>query len=43
MEMLISAAAIYWLMSIALEIVQSRLERHFGRGAEPVGRAEAGV
>lgn len=32
MEMLITAAAIYWLMSIVLEVVQQRLERRFGRG-----------
>lgn len=29
MEMLITAAAIYWLMSIVLELVQSRIERKF--------------
>lgn len=38
MEMLITAALIYWMMSIVLEIVQHRLERRFGRGAESVGR-----
>ena len=32
MEMLITAAAIYWVMSIAFELVQRRLERRFGRG-----------
>ena len=32
MEMLITAAAIYWLMSIVFELVQQRLERRFGRG-----------
>lgn len=32
MEMLVTAAAIYWLMSIAFELVQQRLERRFGRG-----------
>ncbi|SFQ24940.1 amino acid ABC transporter membrane protein, PAAT family [Bradyrhizobium sp. Ghvi] len=31
MEMLISAAVIYWLMSICLELVQSRVERRFAR------------
>ncbi|WP_411034507.1 amino acid ABC transporter permease [Shinella sp. BYT-45] len=31
MEMLLTAAAIYWFLSIGLEIVQNRLERHFGR------------
>jgi polar amino acid transport system permease protein len=37
MEMLLCAAAIYWLMSIAFELVQARLERRFGRGADPLG------
>ncbi|QRM53235.1 amino acid ABC transporter permease [Sinorhizobium sp. BG8] len=32
MEMLLTAAAIYWLLSIGLELVQNRLERRFGRG-----------
>lgn len=32
MEMLITAAAIYWLMSVVLELFQGRLERHFGQG-----------
>lgn len=31
MEMLLSAAVIYWILSIGLEVIQSRLERHFGR------------
>ncbi|MER8785503.1 amino acid ABC transporter permease [Mesorhizobium sp. M1006] len=31
MEMLITAAIIYWIMSICLELVQSRIERHFAR------------
>lgn len=31
MEMLLTAAAIYWFLSIGLELVQNRLERHFGR------------
>jgi polar amino acid transport system permease protein len=31
-EMLTTAALIYWLLSILFEIVQSRLERRFGRG-----------
>ncbi len=29
MEMLITAAMIYWVMSICLEVIQSRIERHF--------------
>ncbi|WP_413730316.1 amino acid ABC transporter permease [Sodalis sp. RH22] len=32
MEMLTTAAAIYWLMSMVLELFQGRLERRFGRG-----------
>src|SRR5471030_11623 len=32
MEMLATAAAIYWMMSIVLELFQSRLERRFGQG-----------
>jgi len=34
MEMLISAAIIYWMMSIVFEIIQHRLELRFGRGAQ---------
>jgi polar amino acid transport system permease protein len=37
MEMLISAAVIYWMMSIVFEIVQHRLELRFGRGVETGG------
>jgi polar amino acid transport system permease protein len=32
MEMLLTAAAIYWVLSIALELVQYKLELKFGRG-----------
>jgi polar amino acid transport system permease protein len=32
LEMLVSAAAIYWLLSLGFELVQARLERRFGRG-----------
>jgi polar amino acid transport system permease protein len=32
MEMLIAAALIYWGMSAAFELVQSRIERRFGKG-----------
>lgn len=32
MEMLLTAAAIYWFLSVGLELVQNRLERRFGRG-----------
>lgn len=31
-EMLASAALIYWLLSIGLELVQHRLERYYGKG-----------
>lgn len=30
-EMLITASMIYWLLSIGLEIIQARIEQHFGR------------
>lgn len=29
MEMLITAALIYWLMTVALELIQARIERHY--------------
>jgi len=38
MEMLLSAAIIYWLMSIVFEIVQHRLELRFGRGVAATSR-----
>ncbi|AXW88814.1 amino acid ABC transporter permease [Lonsdalea britannica] len=41
MEMLTSAAAIYWLMSMVLELLQTRLERHFARGYERHDRTDA--
>ncbi len=31
MEMLISAAMLYWMLSICLEFIQSRVERHYAR------------
>jgi len=31
-EMLTTAAVIYWLLSIGLELLQHRLERHYGKG-----------
>lgn len=31
MEMLITAAILYWILSILLELVQARIERHFAR------------
>ncbi len=31
-EMLTTAAAIYWIMSMVFELIQARLERRFGRG-----------
>lgn len=30
METLIAAALIYWILSVCLELIQSRIERHFG-------------
>ncbi len=33
-EMLIAAAIIYWIMSICFELIQSRIERHYGKGYE---------
>lgn len=41
MEMLITAALIYWSLSIAFEIVQVRLERRFGRGFASRERTDA--
>jgi polar amino acid transport system permease protein len=38
MEMLITAALIYWGLSIVFELVQLRLERRFGRGVAVLGR-----
>ncbi|WP_205962902.1 amino acid ABC transporter permease [Pararobbsia silviterrae] len=35
MEMLVTAAAIYWVMSIVCELFQARLEKRYGRGFEP--------
>lgn len=32
LEMLTTAAAIYWVLSIGFEIIQSRLEAHYGKG-----------
>ena len=32
LEMLTTAAVIYWVLSIMLELVQNRLERHYGKG-----------
>lgn len=34
LEMLTTAALIYWLLSVALELVQARLERYYGKGFE---------
>ncbi len=31
LEMLITAAIIYWLISIAFELIQARIERHYGK------------
>lgn len=32
LEMLITAALIYWILSICLELVQSKIETHYGKG-----------
>ena len=32
LEMLITAALIYWLLTIVLEIFQTRIEQHYGKG-----------
>ncbi|WP_020593413.1 amino acid ABC transporter permease [Kiloniella laminariae] len=34
MEMLISAALIYWALSVTFEIVQSRIEKRYGKGID---------
>jgi len=31
-EMLLTAAMLYWVLSIALELLQARIERHYGKG-----------
>jgi polar amino acid transport system permease protein len=31
MEMLITAAVLYWILSIILELIQARIERHYAR------------
>ena len=31
-EMLTTAAIIYWVMSLGLELIQARMERHYGKG-----------
>ena len=31
-EMLITAALIYWLISIVFELIQSRIEAYYGKG-----------
>ena len=32
LEMLITASIIYWILSICFEMLQARLERHYGKG-----------
>ncbi len=34
MEMLISAALIYWFLSVGFEIIQSRIEKKYGKGID---------
>lgn len=36
-EMLIAAAIVYWLLSICFELIQSRIERYYGKGYEKRG------
>lgn len=33
-EMLIAAAVVYWVLSICFELIQARIERHYGKGYE---------
>ena len=33
-EMLITAAIIYWIMSAAFEVIQARIEKKFGKGVQ---------
>lgn len=35
MEMLISIAIIYWMLSIVFELIQARIERYYGKGFQP--------
>jgi polar amino acid transport system permease protein len=35
MEMLITAAIIYWILSAVFEVIQARIERHYGKGVRP--------
>lgn len=34
LEMLITAAIVYWIISICFEMVQARIEAHYGKGAQ---------
>jgi polar amino acid transport system permease protein len=34
-EMLITAAIIYWIISFCFEMVQMRIERYYGKGVRP--------
>ncbi|BAP41506.1 amino acid ABC transporter permease [Pseudomonas sp. 21LCFQ010] len=34
-EMLTTAAVLYWIMSIGLELLQARMERHYGKAYQP--------
>lgn len=33
LEMLITAAVVYWIMSMVFEVIQSRIERHYGKSS----------
>lgn len=35
LEMLITAAILYWIISFTFEMVQARIERHYGKGVRP--------
>jgi len=35
MEMLITAAVIYWIISFTFELIQARIERYYGKGVRP--------
>jgi len=35
LEMLITAAIIYWIISICFELIQERIERYYGKGVRP--------
>ncbi|MFO1075324.1 MAG: amino acid ABC transporter permease [Geminicoccaceae bacterium] len=38
LEMLITAALLYWALSLVMELIQARIERHYGKGVQVRGR-----